>query len=572
MKRKIITNKEKLTPDDIAKGKNFGELMKAYQAAPTGSSGGAAAGATKPFYKSGWFTGGMATLGVAAVITVGTILLKGNEPTNGDNTKISESEVVSLIDTSQPFINPPVQGIDIPRNRYVVNANTGGKIEHHTGTKITIPENAFVYEDGTPVQGDVDIEYREFHDQVDIYFSGIPMEYDSAGKKSVFESAGMMEVLAFQNGKKLEVAPNKSFEVCMHTKNPDPKFNLYYLDEEKKKWEYRGKDSVSVEQSEDVGNKMAELTNSGLAVASEEALPPAIQQQVEVVEEIKRDIKQIQKTEPAKPSKINEEKYSFNIDVMETEFPEITTYKGTVFEAIDQQNFDASVYDVEWEDVQLKKQATSGQYNVVLSKGKVKKEILVKPVFEGENYEKALADFNKNFETYEKRLTKRKEDEKREAAKLEKQREEYLANLSKRQKEQMQLAKQTAKADLVMNRIFKINRVGTWNCDSPVPRPTGPRVMAYFEDIETGEAITPKSLRLIQREMNAVFPLYSNVFRFNKRRDNLIWGIDKDGNLVYATNEQFQSIKRRQEKNIFKMKKIDLQKHSMSEVKTILGC
>lgn len=569
MKRKIITNKEKLTPEDIAKGKDFGELMKAYQAAPTGTSSGISGEAlSKPFYKSGWFTGGMATLGVAAVITVGTILLKDN---NNSSKQVGESEIALLADSTKSFVNPPVKEVDIPKNNYVIDANIGGKINHFTGTKITIPANAFVYEDGTPVKGEVDIEYREFHDQVDIYFSGIPMEYDSAGKKSIFESAGMMEIRAFQNGKKLEVAPNKSFEVCMHTKNPDPKFNLYYLDETKKKWDYIGKDSVHVEQPE-MAQTLGTAVEPQIVESDKEILTPEIKKQIAVVEEIKKDIKQIEKTEPAKPSKVNEEKYSFNIDVMETEFPEITTYKGTVFEAIDQQNFDASVYDVEWEDVQLKKQDKNGQYNVILSKGETKKEILVKPVFEGKNYEKALADFNKNYKSYEKRLTKRKADEKREAEKLQKQRESYLASLTNEQKERLNLAEKTAKADAVMNRIFKVTRVGTWNCDSPVPLPIGAHVMAFFEDAETGETIIPKSLRLIQKGMNAVFPLNSNLVRFNPKRDNIIWGIDKDENLVYAFNDQFLSIQEGQDKNVFKMKKIDPSKQSLKEIKNILGC
>ena len=123
-----------------------------------------------------------------------------------------------------------------------------------------------------------------------------------------------------------------------------------------------------------------------------------------------------------------------------------------------------------------------------------------------------------------------------------------------------------------MNRIFNVTRVGTWNCDSPAPVPVGARVMAFFEDAETGEAITPRSLRLVQKELNAVFPLYSNVIRYNPKRENLIWGIDKDGKLVYAFNDQFIRMKQGQEKNVFKMKKIDPSQQSLKEIKNILGC
>lgn len=45
----------------------------------------------------------------------------------------------------------------------------------------------------------VKITYREFADPIDFFVSGIPMEYDSAGRKYNFESSGMCEINAYKD-------------------------------------------------------------------------------------------------------------------------------------------------------------------------------------------------------------------------------------------------------------------------------------------------------------------------------------------------------------------------------------
>ncbi|HRD40305.1 MAG TPA: hypothetical protein PLC65_16880, partial [Bacteroidia bacterium] len=72
-----------------------------------------------------------------------------------------------------------------------------------TKSKIKVPQNAFVNKAGPDIIGDVEIQYREMHDQADIIASGIPMTYDSAGTKYHFESAGMFDIKASQNGEQV---------------------------------------------------------------------------------------------------------------------------------------------------------------------------------------------------------------------------------------------------------------------------------------------------------------------------------------------------------------------------------
>jgi len=97
---------------------------------------------------------------------------------------------------SQPFVNPPLENIKPTFTSKKVSANQGGIYEYDNGSKLIVPAAAFVNQNGKIVEGDVNIKFREMHDYVDFFLSGIPMTYDSAGTKYILESAGMVEIYA----------------------------------------------------------------------------------------------------------------------------------------------------------------------------------------------------------------------------------------------------------------------------------------------------------------------------------------------------------------------------------------
>lgn len=557
MKRDIKINRAKISSEEIQKGKNFSELTKAYKA-QVGST------PTKPFYKKGWFAGTVASV---ALITTAVIMLNTNNKEK--ETSETQNTLSVLSDTTKTqFINPPAPGIDVKKDRYFVNAGNGGVIKHHTGTEIQIPENSFVHEDGTSVSGEVEIQYREFHDQIDIFFSGIPMEYDSAGVKYNFESAGMMEFYAYQNGEKLKIAPQKELQVSMVSYNPDSKFNLYYLDEEAKNWDYRGKDSIV--NNQDFTYQPSPLNESELI---DEALFPkqqAVQEQEEVVEVIQKDIKTIETAKPVKPIKAQKNVHSFDIDVNEAEFPEIAEYEGTLFEVIDQVNFDAKIYDIQWEDIELKQNGTN--LCVELKKGNQTKKIDVKPVLEGQDYTTAIKEFSKKFDTYSKKLTKRKDDEKVALAELQKRREAYKDALAQ---QQILVAKNLKKiaSDYTANRVFNVNRTGTWNCDYPLRYvPSGIKVLAFYKNKQNNKDIGLSSLCLIEKRLNAKWPIASfqnGVFEHNPKVVNYLCGVTEDGNIAIAKPEEFKGAKD-MKKHEFLLEVIDPTNKTITEIKELI--
>lgn len=558
MKRKVNIDRKPLASEEIQATKDFGSLMS--------KVGGTSASSPKPNgSKMGWFAGGIAAVAIAAGIYFGT---KKTDSTTAANETLAIAE---QIDTTKEksFVNPPIPELDIKNESYYVNADNGGKIKHHTGTEITIPEGAFMDEEGNIIKGEVEIQYREFHDQADIFLSGIPMEYDSAGEKSIFESAGMMEIRGFQNGKRLKIVPDKNFLICMHTKNPDPKFNVYYLDEKKEKWDYEGKDSVSVVN--DFPETSAEPKLEVIKNAEEKEIK---EEQIEIVEEkievIKKEVKKIKKTEPNKPRKADKNKKNFTIDVVAGEFPELTTYSGTIFEVLNNSDLPDDTYAVTWNDVKLKEK--NSLYTIQLSKDERVEEIAVRPVLEGEDYEVAKKEFDNKFGEYTSKLNQKLKEEKEAEKKLaelkekyEKQREEY-----NRQQQAIRDRMNVHQASRVtMTRVFNINRFGTWNCDTPVKYPRGMITKANYVD-ENGNPLVFSNLNLIERQRNACFPLTNTMVQrlpFNPKKTNVLWGVTIDGNIAVSKPNEFDNVS---SQHTFSMMLIDVKGKTNSEIKSMI--
>ncbi|MGB1041378.1 MAG: hypothetical protein ACPGVD_10935 [Flavobacteriales bacterium] len=582
MKRKVNINRKPLASEEINATKDFGSLVS--------KMGGASQVSPKPKGNAtGWLIGGIAAVAIVTGIYFGT---KNTTPATQETNPVIANQPDTLKQKA-PVINPLLAQADIKNESYKVDADKGGKIKHHTGTEITIPEGAFMDEEGNIITGKVEVQYREFHDQADIFLSGISMKYDSAGKERIFESAGMMEIRGFKDGKRLKIVPDKNFRICMHSKNPDPKFNLYYLDEEKKKWDYEGKDSITEEPEIKEPIDYDEFTNSGLTSnepkkmeivltdstnVNVKVIPAEKKDEIEIAKEevkiIKQEIKKIKKTEPNKPVKANPEKKNFSIDVVKSEFPELETYNGTIFEVTKNEDLPEDTYSVTWNDMKLKQKNKT--YTIQLSKDERIEEFSVIPVLDEENYENAKKIFDSKFGEYKTKLKDKEAEEKiaeQKLAKLKKaytkQKEEYARSIAKMKRSMTA----TQKGNFEMQRVFSIRKFGTWNCDSPVKPPKGMLVQATYIDKASGEEIRFKRLDLIEKNRNACFPLdfvRSVSLSFNPRRNNYLWGVTEDGMIAVAKEDEFDGIERNQRKHTFRMQLIDITGKSSAEIKKLI--
>lgn len=103
-----------------------------------------------------------------------------------------------------------------------------------SGSTIHIPANAVVTKSGKVVQGDYELQYREFRDQADIVFSGIPMTYTNNDGDWNFSSVGMYEIRANQNGEELSL--QKPIVIDFNTTGVKDGVGFYQMDDNTGQW------------------------------------------------------------------------------------------------------------------------------------------------------------------------------------------------------------------------------------------------------------------------------------------------------------------------------------------------
>ncbi len=119
--------------------------------------------------------------------------------------KVTFTDVKKLLESAKPQASHTTFD---PAQNAVLNTKDG--------IKVTIPSNALVYVDGTPVTEDVDIEIQEFSTPADLIFNGVSTVTTDG---QVLESAGMMSIAAkTKSGKPVRFDKGRS--MSMDFSNP----------------------------------------------------------------------------------------------------------------------------------------------------------------------------------------------------------------------------------------------------------------------------------------------------------------------------------------------------------------
>lgn len=573
MKRKININRPEISSEEIAKGKKFDSVLKKH--VPTNT----------PIFKKPWF---LSSVIVATVAVIATIVLlpkatKNNNDDAGKQANVTNNDSVILAEfykkeEAKPCINPPLEGVDIPYTTFKVIAEKGATLNFKTGSKIVVPKNAFVDEKGKFIKGEVELRYREFHDAVDFFVSGIPMTYDSAGVKYQFESAGMMEILGYQNGMPVNMDKDKSVNIELASDYKGTEYNLYKLDTIKNNWSCLGKDKV-VSEVPTTEKAVKATKNENLSLQETPQYKTIESKKVEVQKEKEVQIAALPMItpEPKKPALAKKDKFTFNLDVDPKEYPELAVYKGVLFEVgTENKNFSKDMYTITWEEATIKEGTKKGEnYLLTLKKSPKKFDIVVYPVFEEKNYEAAMSAFQEKFTKYTNVFEKRKVDEKRieelyqsKLLALKKQQEELELKWKKELEDQFQ----QMNTDEKVRRMFAVNCFGVFNCDNPKAYPTGVICSANLTNDKDSKLMC-YDVFLVDRAKNALFTFNQNPitkFSFNPKSTNLLWTVD-NGVLYWLKPEQFNEIKNSMGINNLKMNRVDQKFKSADEIKTFFN-
>ena len=477
-----------LSSQEINKHKDFDALLQQVNTVP----------AKKPFnIKVLYYLAGS----VAAALLIGSIFIS----LSSDQGMTTEEYLAS-----QPYVNPPLKNIEPVYEKAVINVNQGGEFVYESGSKIIVPPAAFVDNDGQLVEGDVDIKYREFHDFVDFFLSGIPMEYDSAGVNYSLESAGMVEIFAEQNGIRLNVAPGKEIDVELVSeiavpianRGEVPAYNIYKLDEEKRNWVYKGRDDI-----EFIEDDMSDLFIEEDMSAPEQEY---IKELAEIEQKENAEVASIESKiaippTPVKPERANGNDYVFNFDFSDEEvgisyrnsssaqedIHELRKqYANTLWQvAPNNDDFNEDmVGQIAWEDMKLE-QINNRDYELTLINPNKVLKVIVNPVLSSNDYDKALEEFNQDFAVYQTQIAEREEALKVQKQELEERIKLERLAAQKRYEEKLAIFKENGRDDLATNLMvnqkvinrFSASSLGTWNCDRPLP-PAVYRLKGEFVD------------------------------------------------------------------------------------------
>jgi hypothetical protein len=475
-------------------------------------------------------------------------------------------------------ISPPISKLDIPYQHYQVDAAKGGEFKTNKGSRIRVPKQAFGDASGKALEGQVELRFREFHDPVDFFLSGIPMCYDSAGVRYQFESAGMIELLGFKDGKPVYILPGKQVEIELDSRRiGGTSYNVYKFDTASCNWVYLGKDKLARKTVSEATGEVAVSADS--VRARFEALPEvkSLNQQTEQAKaDCEKQLKQLPKPsdEPKKPVKAVAGRQHFNVDIDYNEFPEMKQYKSTVFE-IGPENKDVNqdIFDkrLPMEDFVISEGTRKGEnYTMTLSRGAEVVKLIVYPVFEGKNYDKAMAEFNAKFKQYEEERNSRVVAENKIKASEEAMIETY--NRRKKELEENYTAQRVSmdKMGALVN-SFTVKGFGVYNCDAPCYYPKG-RVSAVRLVDASGTLLSSIAVYLVDADKNGLFTYHGAdipEFRFNPKSRNLLWTVT-GGKFYVLRNEQFSTIGDPGHSDV-KMEAVDKDFKNADELKAYLG-
>lgn len=274
---------------------------------------------------------------------------------------------------------PPFEKVNVPFQSFKIDAEKGGVIDISSGTRITIPVNAFLDKNGNSVEGEVSIQYREFHSAADIIASGIPMAYNSDNQKGSFKSAGMFEINGTQNNEDIFIDKNKSLNVEMASYTGGNDFSFYSLDENGN-WKTEGK-------SDAIENK----------------------RKTEALQTVKSRL-------PVKPKNPLDDKKYFEFDIDYTAYPELKNYDKIKWQVSKENKIEKIanwVFTEKWREVKINAlKDKSGLYEIELKSRKKSFTCIAEPLSKNNNKINS-ADFDKLMVQYEAEKSARELEMKR---------------------------------------------------------------------------------------------------------------------------------------------------------------
>ncbi len=555
MAPKFNIDRPKVTDEELDKHKDFNELVKKFKQQSLQK-----AREDHSWWKNKKVRYASAIAGVTVVCTITFATFFNNKQTklndkittqNNTSEAGHKTEGMQDPDGKIAFVNAPSSKIAIPYSSYKINNAKGGEIKHFTSSKINIPKNSFVDKNGKDIVGDVTIEYREFHDKGDIIAGGIPMAYDSAGKKFNLESAGMFDVIGHQDGEPVFIKPDKDLKIELASDNSENRFNQYYLDTVERNWKYIKHDEPKPSKS--VTSSACLPARQGVETKTPNKKLETLKREIEVIIPKKIDSVKVVYTkkaevlpkpkEPFKPKK-STGRPTFQIDASPKDFPELAAFENAIFEVgSENTGYTKEMSEITWSDVKITQGPQKGiNYLLTLSyRGRVEKLIMY-PVLSAGDFDKAQKKYEQKFEVYQGLVEKRTQEETRLKTEMENKQKAYLAEQDNKKAEyekerSLYFAKMQAKEESSLEknfnamanpvkavRLFEVSKFGIYNSDCALAGPKdGLSISPIFILNTKDKPLFPSVIYLVDHTQNSVYSFLKADFSkmlYNEKNTN----------------------------------------------------
>lgn len=508
-KREIIQHRAPITDKEISQSKpEFDSIMNQYTSTQM-ANGSSVNGLGKIINSLGKWGVGLIS---AAVIGTGIWFVTSSENTDDQLTQENPTESLITPDSATTqYINPPLPY----RNKeevFAINNRKKINIETRNGSIISIPAKAFVDKEGNPVTRNIDIQYSEFHNPLEIFLSGIPMNYDSAGTEYNFESAGMIKMLAKHNGQDIYLAANKEIEIELVSKQTEP-YNIYEFDTLKGTWKY-----TAHEDRKDIQNLEEKLALIDTKLNEKEDLETDFAYDASAKG---ANTEFNYQRRPRKATLRNQDRFAMNIE-------DQGDLSG-VYEIETGQDFKQEYYTVRWQGVYVAKNDDNENYTVSLRRGNTTLEFECYPVLEKEEYEEAIQNYDQDLEESSERIEKNrgKTSEIRQLRKLKDRTQQLMNN------------------QFLSTRRLTVVNLGTMNLDKAVEIPE-PQLATQLNKTltdEEGNILKYTSVQVAQLNKNILWS-YPKGFtpNYSKVDKNILWCLTIDNKVGVLLPNDFANL------------------------------
>lgn len=560
----IKRNPAPLSDAQIAKHQDFDALMAAYQAAEPPKR--------TARVRRMWVAASAVAAALVGLIGFSTLFLNKNQTYEAQQAAYFKA---------QEYINPPL-AVEAKFASYEINVSEGGSYAYADATRIIVPSDAFEDENGQAIEGDVNLYYREMHDYVDFFLSGIPMTYDSANVTYNLESAGMVEIYAEKDGQRVRMAKDKSIDIELASviEVPDinlpPNYNIYKLDTISRKWVYQEIDRIELlddwdEVSDADPRKLAQQTYKQTLLEIETARDVALEALENSVPMPKI---------PIRPKARDRKLQTFDLDFLDSfgASEEAQTlkskYQGAIWQVAENSRpIPQNAARLEWDNVDLKT-LPNGQYQLTLIRTDRQLELIVEPAVKQVDYQAALAAYETALSEYDARIAARESEIAAQRSNI-MQTAKEKAESATTDFEQYLKANSTNVSPIrrkVVNK-FKATSLGIWNCDRPIP-PMEYELEVQFVDSETGEIYENTTGYLVDKSRNTIYRFLVNEstrLKFNQQSENFLWLVTADNEIAVFRPAQFKALDEKALQHTFELEKIPNSLKTQADVRKVLS-